>query len=325
MEITIVLKKGTNTKNAYLLPEKADGKVFLPAVSDIMFRVMFNNSKRKKYVSYLLSLILNKDFNEILNSIEFEKDNLDKDNYFTKGETVDFICKIEGIYYGIEMNCNPNISALERNISYVGNIYRSSSLKSERYKYNTVIQLNFNNFNFNGEEREIIEYALRDEIGEILTDKIKIIYISIPKIREKYYNKSELNEFEKFLMVINEPREEDIKEFMKDNRIMEEYRMDADRTSRNENVVGLYNRAQDEERIHLNELDRLYNEGIEQGITQGIDIGRSEGIDIGRREGKAEGKIEIIKNMIQDKVEDSIIMKYVKISSKELERIKSEM
>ena len=211
------------------------------------------------------------------------------------------------------MNCNPNISALERNISYVGNIYRSSSLKSERYKYNTVIQLNFNNFNFNGEEREIIEYALRDEIGEMLTDKIKIIYISIPKIREKYYNKSELNEFEKFLMVINEPREEDIKDFMKDNRIMEEYRMDADRASRNENVVGLYNRAQDEERIHLNELDRLYNEGIEQGITQGIDIGRTE------------GKIEIIKNMIQDKVEDSIIMKYVKISSKELERIKSEM
>ena len=93
--------------------------------------------------------------------------------------------------------------------------------------------------------------------------------------------------------------------------------MDADRASRNENVVGLYNRAQDEERIHLNELDRLYNEGIEQGITQGIDIGRSEG--------KAEGKLEIIKNMIQDKVEDSIIMKYVKISSKELERIKSEM
>ena len=156
---------------------------------------------------------------------------------------------------------------------------------------------------------------------EEITDKIKIIYISIPKIREKYYNKSELNEFEKFLMVINEPREEDVKEFMKDNRIMEEYRMDADRASRNENVVGLYNRAQDEERIHLNELDRLYNEGIEQGITQGIDIGRTEGIDIGR----SEGKLEIIKNMIQDKVDDSIIMKYVKISSKELERIKSEM
>ena len=320
MEITIVLKKGTNTKNAYLLPEKADGKVFLPAVSDIMFRVMFNNSKRKKYVSYLLSLILNKDYEEILNSIEFEKDNLDKDNYFTKGETVDFICKIEGIYYGIEMNCNPNISALERNISYVGNIYRSS-LKSERYKYNTVIQLNFNNFNFNGEEREIIEYALRDEIGEILTDKIKIIYISIPKIREKYYNKSELNEFEKFLMVINEPREEDIKEFMKDNRIMEEYRMDADRASRNENVVGLYNRAQDEERIHLNELDRLYNEGI----TQGIDIGRTEGIDIERREGKAEGKLEMIKNMIKNKLDNKMITDIAGISSKELEKIKSEM
>ena len=118
-------------------------------------------------------------------------------------------------------------------------------------------------------------------------------------------------------MVINEPREEDVKEFMKDNRIMEEYRMDADRASRNENVVGLYNRAQDEERIHLNELDRLYNEGIEQGITQGIDIGRSEG--------KAEGKLEMIKNMIKNKLDSKMIIDIAGISSKELERIKSKM
>ena len=75
------------------------------------------------------------------------------------------------------MNCNANISSLERNISYVGNIYKASTKKGNYYKYNSVIQLNLNNFNFNGEEREIVEYALRDDKAEMLTDKIKIIYI----------------------------------------------------------------------------------------------------------------------------------------------------
>ena len=316
-----LLSRKITKEYAYELPKEVDGTVFISAVSNIMFQTMFNNTERKKYVSYLLSLILEKDYEEILNNIEFSKDVLDKKKYYNKGETVDLIVKVNDIFYNVEMNNNKTVENMERNIDYINNIYGERARLGGKYQYNNCLQININNFNFEGNKEIIQEFEYRNKSGLELTNKIKIIYIYLPLIREKYYNKSELNELEKFLLVINEEKEGKIREFMKEGRIMEEYRLDAESTSRDTKVVGLYNKEQEDEFLLKATMQRLEKENYKKGLEKGI----QQGIDIGKAEGKAEGKLEIIKSMIQDKVDDSTIMRYVKISSKELEKIKSEM
>ena len=83
-----LFKETIITKDAYELKDYKKGDK-LPAISDTMFLVMLNNEKRKKYVCYLLSEVLNLDYKEIYNNIKFIKEKLDLDKYYEASKTVD--------------------------------------------------------------------------------------------------------------------------------------------------------------------------------------------------------------------------------------------
>ena len=108
---------------------------------------------------------------------------MDKNRYHDSNQTVDFACELEGEVYNIEMNNNTSISSLERNVSYVHELYKSKMQRGGTYNYQKTIQINLNNFSFVGNDKTMEEYQLRNEDGVILTDKIKIIFIYFPKIR----------------------------------------------------------------------------------------------------------------------------------------------
>ena len=118
MIIITILEKEITRENSYKLRDIKKGDI-MPMVSDVMFHTMLNNSNRKKYVSYLLSLVLEEDYKEILNSIEFVKDEIDKENIYESKKTVDLVCKVKDKIYNVEMNNNGGIESLERNISYL--------------------------------------------------------------------------------------------------------------------------------------------------------------------------------------------------------------
>ena len=96
-----LFKEKISMKDSYKLKKYKKGYK-IPIISDTMFTVMLNNEKRKKYVAYLISLALNTNYEKILNSIQFTKQQLDKDNFYEKGKTVDLVCKINGEYTNIE-------------------------------------------------------------------------------------------------------------------------------------------------------------------------------------------------------------------------------
>ena len=129
---------------------------------------------------------------------------MDKNRYHDSNQTVDFACELEGEVYNIEMNNNTSISSLERNVSYVHELYKSKMQRGGTYNYQKTIQINLNNFSFVGNDKTMEEYQLRNEDGVILTDKIKIIFIYFPKIRKKLYNGDELTKLKKLLLVFNE-------------------------------------------------------------------------------------------------------------------------
>ena len=182
-----MLDRKVSKKNAYVKKEYTKGYK-IPIVSDTMFDTMINNESRKKYAALIISSVLERDYNEIYDSIEYVKNKLDKQVDIEKVREVDFICKLKDEYIVIEMNNNYSKEAFERNISYAMGIYKSKEIRGSKYSFNKILQINLNNFTFEDNNREVEEYALRNENGEYLTEKIKIINIYLPNIRKKYYN-----------------------------------------------------------------------------------------------------------------------------------------
>ena len=296
-----LLEKNITRENSYELRDIKKGDI-MPLVSDVMFHTMLNNSNRKKYVSYLLSLILEEDYEEILNSIEFVKDELDKESIYESKKTVDLVCKINNKIYNIEMNNNGGVESLERNISYLSDLYKSNMKVGNEYNYNYCIQIDINNFNFKGNKKVIERFKLRDEEGEVLTDKINFIYIYLPLIKDKCYTKSELSELERLLLTFNEEDSEELEKIIGGNKIMEDYRVEAKEASEDKEIIGLYDKEKTREMLQAMQIKREREEGIKEGIK--------------------EEKISIIKNMIKKGLDEDTICKCLEITKKELSKYK---
>ena len=289
-----------NQEYIYKLSDRKEGEPF-PIVSDVMFHTMLNNESRKQYVSYLLSLLIGKDRKEIEENIIFVKNKLDKKNYHDSSKTLDLVCELEDEIYNIEMNNNTSIESLERNISYINDLYKSKMKRGSEYQYQKSIQINLNNFSFEGEDNTIEVYQLRDEEGVSLTDKIIIIYIYLPKIRKKLYNGDKLTELERLLLVFNEGSLERLENLIREDPVMSEYRKDALEASEDEEIIGLYDKELHLEMLRNTELHHAEEEGFEKGRREGI--------------------LDTVKSMLKENLEISLISKITGLSIEEINNI----
>ncbi len=259
----------------------------IPLVSDVMFHTMFNNENRKQYVCYFLSLVLGKNRKEIETGIEFVKNKIDQESVHEKRKTVDLVCRFQEEIWNIEMNNATTITQLERNISYLMDLYKNQMKRGNKYQYQKIVQMNINNFSFVGHKETMQKYYLRNDEGLILTDKVQIIYFYLPNIKEKYYNK------EKLLLIFNEIYSKEIKEWMEENEIMKAYRKEAKEASQEE-VIGLYDKELVDEMIRYNEL----------------------------KEAKESRNLEIAKNMLTKRLHLNVIAECTGLNMKELEKMK---
>ena len=294
---TPMLNREMSRKNSYKLKKIEELKKGerIPIVSDTMFHVMLNNSSRKQYSAYLIALVLNLDYEKVYDSLIFVNNKLDREKYKDSGKTVDFVCRLNGKIIGIELNNNSSKASLERNISYAADLYKSKMVSGKEYDYETVIQININNFTFEGNSKIKEEYSLRNEEGEKLTEKLKFIHIYLPNIRKKCYNKEKLNVLERLLLAFNE--EENLSDITKGDRIMEEYVKESIKASQDEEVIGLYDKELHLEKLRLSELKEAREKGIEQE------------------------KIEIAKNMLSKNIDISVISECTGLAKEKIEEL----
>ena len=275
-----LLQLKPSTKNSFSLGKVHEG-FRIPMISDVMFDTMFHHPERKQYVCFLLSKVLGEDQKEIEETIRFEKEALEKENYHDSKKILDLLCSVGDRYYNIEINNNPLISSLERNIAYLGDIYKRKMKRGKKDEYQNVVQININNFSFEGHEEVMEVYQYRDEKGRLLTDKITIIYIYLPNIKKKYYNKEKLTELEEFLFICNETNEEEIKEICERNAIMKEYVEEAKKASKKTTIVKLYDKERQKAYDYKQEIYRQSEEAEERGERIGLDKGEKIGLDKG--------------------------------------------
>ena len=158
---------------------------------------------------------------------------------------------------------------------------------------------------------------IRNEEKEVLTDKIKIMHLYLPKIKEKYYNKEKLSELEKIILVFNLSNKNELDNIIGDNKIMKEYKKEALDASHDEEVIGLY----DKELEDFYNRQAAYYEIEEKAMKEGLEKGIKKGIEQGIEQGENKKSIEIAKALLQNNVDINIIINSTGLSKEKIESL----
>ena len=316
------------TKEEYL----RDPDSIVPICYDEMFRAVFGNEKYPNITAYLISLLTGIPYLDIKGHIVFKntKNNINRVKAKKSDKDVVFIVDLEeSLKINLEMNYSYNLKSeiIDRNIYYLSNYHGMGLEETKAYdEIVTTIQYNFNlDYVDYKNKKPIDEYKLRNEYGNILSEKFKIVHINIVELseiwysedREKYPHSVQVlsglavvmlcdskKEFDKSIREI--PLEEEIREDIE--RIVEEMNLEDQIPER------YYNREE--------ELAR-----IDQGIINGEKkraraAGLREGREEGREEGRKEERKEIAQAMLAKKMNIETISEITGLTVDEIETLR---
>ena len=118
-------------------------------------------------------------------------------------------------------------------MEYVHRLYSKNVKIGSKDDYRQVIQINLNNFAFEGNDKILDVYYLQNSEGIKLNYKLIFIQIYILNLRKKCYNKGNdnLSKEEKYALLLVEPDVELSKELAEVDNLMEEYLDEAKEVS----------------------------------------------------------------------------------------------
>ncbi len=282
----------TPTSNLALLTENMKPSI----VTNTAFKTMMNSSKRLKYPAKIFSCFFGEDPKELVKGMNLYKDELDKEKIDDKEERVDFVCKYGNAKWQIEMNNNSSEKVMERNIDYLCKLYVEDNKIGNKNIFYPVLQIDLNNFSFEGDDTTIDIFPIQNSRHEVLTDKIIFVMIYIPNLYKKMYNYGidSLTELERCILAMVDEDIELSKKLSVGDDIMCEFVKDAKGTSNNSDFREDYT---------------LEFRAKEDGIALGI-------------EQKAR---EVVIAMLKNGEDMNKIVQYTDLSVEEIEEIKKEI
>ena len=211
------------------------------------------------------------------------------------------------------MNNNTSSDVIDRNLEYAFRLY---SNKNSRYDYNSVIQININNYAIEGNKNIIEVYTLKNDDNQLLTNKFMVIQIYLANLREKWYTEGieSLSVAEKALLVFIEPSIDDSFKFGKGIDIMEEFIKDAIKASNNDILLEAYDKEW-----------ALKDEGKREGFDSGYNSGYDSGYDSGFDDGIEQNKIEMVKNMLRKNFDINVIAEICGLNINKVKEIKEQI
>ena len=289
-----------------------DGSI-IPIINDEMFKTLFSREENIKFPCKLLSYILDISYEELLEHLHFTKNETGKKKKEETSYRQDLVVEINGMVINIEMNNNPSEIVRERNLSY---LFRLREDRKNKEEYQPVIQVNLNNFCYQGETSTREDFCLLNGKGLIYTEKMIIIDIYLPNIRRKCYNKKEeLTEMERFLLIGIEENQKKALEYVGDDIVMKEFSENIKRSSEEWDLIEAYDKE-----WAMKDWGR--QEGRREGIKEGIQEGKKEGIKEGMEKGRHKEKLSIAKGLFRKGIDISIIADCTGLTEKEILELK---
>ena len=283
----------------------------LKVTNDYIFKKIFAKKGNESILKDLLNSILQIK----IKSIEVIADaNLERQLESNKLGILDLKAKVdEETIVNIEIQIINRYNMIERTLFYWSGLYYNVLQKGADYKeIKKVIAINILDYNeFDEGPYHEIARLRREYLYKILTDKIEIHFIQIPKFKKQ--RKDMKTKLDMWMDFISQIDEKEVKNAMSKNKeikkAQEEY----------EYLTG----DEEERRIAFLREKALRDEN--SIFDAGKDIGRKEGKEEGKEEGKKEEKKEIAKSMLKEKMPIETIMKVTKLSREEIEKIEKEM
>ena len=303
----------------------------LKVTNDYIFKKIFAKKGNESILKDLLNSILQIK----IKSIEVISDaNLERQLESNKLGILDLKAKLdEETIVNIEIQIINRYNMIERTLFYWSGLYYNVLQKGADYKeIKKVIAINILDYNeFEEGPYHEIARLRREYLYKILTDKIEIHFIQIPKFKKQ--RKDMKTKLDMWMDFISQIDEKEVKNAMSKNKeikkAQEEYEyLTGDEEERR--IAFLREKAiRDENSIFDAGKDIGFKSGEEHGIkkgkTEGIEIGREQGIEIGKEQGIEQNKKEIANSMLKEKMPIETIMKVTKLSREEIEKLEKEM
>ena len=312
-------KKNTKQKNKY--------KILNPK-TDIVFQMLFS-SANEEVTKGLISALIDKEITNI--ELEINKQLLGK-RIDDKIGVVDLRARLNNnIECEIEMQMIYSENFIPRLLFYWSKIYSNQLKKAQKYnELNKVISIAIINEDI--KEFKDLEahskWQIREEKNtyKILTDKLEIHIITIPKAIKEYKEnkKNKENKLLQWMMFLNEPECVEVDEIMKENREIKEAKVTLRELSEDEENQ----RIAELREKHILDTQDIYETGLNEGLKKGEKLGRKIGQERGEKIGETKGKIEekrkIAKKLLAKEMPIEQIMEITELTKEEIIKIEKE-
>ena len=289
-------------------PEKGET---LPTYYDVIFKAVFIRNQ-----SILLKMIkrmfhIEEDINNPIAIIGYESVPI---VYNGKTFKSDLLVKLsDESYVVIEMNNNSKLGVIDRNLIQLFRVHSQILKKGEIYNKLKDYRIRGINFNYMIEEldnNEVDKYAFCNvRTGEIASDLITYVNIDVEKCYNLVYNNIEKAPIEaKWGAIIKEKKIDNIIKILGGELSMEE----------KEELRKTYEDINDDSRV-------LKSWIAEDNIRWKFEEKEEIGYQTGKEDGKETATIEMIKNMLNEKIDYNTISKITGKTIEEIQEIEKNM
>ena len=228
-------------------------------------------------------------------------------NAIEKGKRSDILFGVKGYIVNFELNNKYSLATIIRNDNYLDKV--KTDIANNMYTYETMpmaIQINLNNFNHLNRKNAIEVFKSRDKNGVVEEVKWKKYHISFRKIYKKYKRGLELSKLEKELLILRLRKIEEIDKIAKGDVELMEVANKIKDLSLDINTIGLYDEAEEREKM------------MKSLRAEGETIGEKKGIKQGIKQGAKEREKAIARNLLKDGLSVSKVCKYTGLSEKQV-------
>lgn len=308
-------------------------KKIIPMTYDLIFKKMWGDPNGIDRLSILLSKILNIPYNVLKNNVELidtEKRINKKDDKFQKNDILVHINLSINEKVNIEMNVTWSKWLIDRNITYIANLFSNQLKKNEKYiNLEPIIQINFNTFSVDSKQQNIIDkYYIQNNRGNKLTEKLQIYHINIENCKSIWYNQdmrkysSEEQDIIRFCALMTLDDFDKIKKCLEEIKMSEDVKKNIEQTVENisydDDLMSYFGSELDMERIRHAEMMEAKEAAREEGLNEGMKEGRKEGIEQGIEQGANKEKHNIALSLLNEKIDINLISKITGLSIEEI-------
>lgn len=286
---------------------------------DVVFKSVFIGNEN--ILAKMISDITGISYLILEDNITLECNELPIETKNEKFKRCDFVVKYDkDNIINLELNRQSYTGLIVKNLSYAFNIFSRSSIKGESYNENfKVTQININCFG--NELKPLSKYHIREEeTKEIYSNNIIFYVLNVVKCNELYYNKKEkeIPKYVKWGAFLTCNNIEEIPSITKEILTERQRKIIMDKLN---NLTNDFEFMSDLERLKWEEWERksiekdLINSCTQKGLEQGLQQGLQQGIE--------QKNIEVIKSMLENKLDYETIEKITKTDIEKIKEIET--